>query len=222
VISDTHTKHRQVQLPESDVLIHAGDFTNVGEMHDVIDFNQWLGENKHKYKHHPVVICGNHEKSFDPRMKQYDPSMKNLITNAALLDNSSIEIEGWKIYGSPIQPAFMGWAFNRNRGEEIRREWNLIPEDTDILITHGPAYGTNDKIHPKGSNLGCLDLRNRIQEIPSIKLHIAGHLHAGRNYCKYKDVTYLNASILNEAYKFTNKPYIVTLYEDGSSLVYEA
>ncbi|KAK4309551.1 hypothetical protein Pmani_018814 [Petrolisthes manimaculis] len=65
-MSDTHclTSHLQLEIPEGDVFIHAGDFTRCGSAAEVEEFNSWIGSLPHKHK---VVIAGNHELSFDPR-----------------------------------------------------------------------------------------------------------------------------------------------------------
>jgi hypothetical protein len=56
------------------------------------------------------------------------------------LNDSGVEIDGLKFWGSPVQPYFHNWAFNRI-GDDICKHWELIPLDTDILITHGPVKG---------------------------------------------------------------------------------
>lgn len=214
MISDTHTKHRQIDMPDGDLLLHAGDFSHTGSPEDVFHFNTWLGEIKHKYKYGVVVIAGNHEKTFCPRMREYDPNVKDHIKNAIYLENSSVEINGLKIYGSPISPFFYNWGFNRHRGEEIREDWANIPDDTNILIVHGPPYGFNDKVR-SSLPLGCEDLRDRIEQLPNLRLICSGHIHDGYGLTKWKDKTYVNASIVNEAYKVANEPIVVTYLEDG-------
>jgi hypothetical protein len=61
-----------------------------------------------------------------------------------LCDESTI-IDGVKFYGSPVQPEFCNWAFNRRRGAELKKYWDKIPKDTDVLITHGPPAGILDE-----------------------------------------------------------------------------
>jgi Icc-related predicted phosphoesterase len=216
MISDTHSKHRMINdLPDGDLLIHAGDFSVTGTYEEVFHFNNWLGEIKHKYKNGIVLICGNHELTFCPSKKQYSPYIKGLITNATYLENSGVEIEGIKIFGSPIQPEFYDWGFNRKRGDEIRAEWNKIPEDTEILIVHGPPYGIGDNLPGYKDSVGCKDLTERIEQLPNIKLVVFGHIHSGYGVKKHKEVTYVNASILDNAYKMKNEPIIVTYLKDG-------
>lgn len=67
-ISDTHTKHKSLQLPPGDVLIHAGDFTFGGSPSEIQDFNSWLGGLNFEHK---VVIAGNHEISFDLEREEF-------------------------------------------------------------------------------------------------------------------------------------------------------
>src|SRR5579863_6916609 len=95
------------------------------------------------------------------------------------LDDSGIEIEGLKIWGSPVQPEFCSWAFNRKRGKEIARHWAKIPEDTQVLVTHGPPVGILDEVD-RGiisgveggrEHVGCEELRKRVDESKDLKLH---------------------------------------------------
>ncbi len=81
-----------------------------------------------------------------------------------------------------------------------------LPDNTDILITHGPAYGTLDTVKGRQyDNLGCGMLAQRIKVIKP-KIHICGHIHSGYGY-KFKDGThYFNASVLDEQYQYTQKP----------------
>ncbi|MCF1193343.1 hypothetical protein LRR18_17270, partial [Mangrovimonas sp. AS39] len=94
------------------------------------------------------------------------------------LQHSSVTLGGIKIYGAPHTPTFgMGWAFNRNRGSEIAKEWALIPEDAEVVMTHGPPMFFGDKV-PRG-HVGCFDLLNKLDTLSHLKVHISGHLHEG-------------------------------------------
>ena len=172
-IGDTHnlTGGFEKQIPAGDVLIHAGDFTNVGESSDVIAFNDFLEKLPHKHK---IVIAGNHDLSFDtstfdstfPRFCRGNieehGNAKSLLTNCTYLEDSGVEIYGIKIWGSPWTPWFYDWAFNVERGNECRSKWDLIPDDVDILITHGPPLGYGD-LCEYGQRAGCLDLLRTVQ-----------------------------------------------------------
>jgi len=120
-----------------------------------------------------------------------------------------------KIWGSPWQPEFHNWAFNLPRGEKIMEKWNLIPNDVDILVTHGPAFGKLDFVPYDGLNVGCEDLLIKIQEIKP-KIHVSGHIHSGRGVVFSEGTLYVNASVLNDRYEFRNKPITIDFdFETG-------
>ena len=83
--------------------------------------------------------------------------------------------------GTPWQPEFGGWAFNLKRGEECLRKWNLIPEDTDVLITHSPPLGFGD-LCSTGIRAGCVDLLQSVQNRVKPKYHVYGHIHEGSEH----------------------------------------
>jgi hypothetical protein len=112
-----------------------------------------------------------------------------------------------RIYGSPWQPWFYDWAFNLPKnGPGLMSKWEAIPSNTDILITHGPSFGTLDTVAGRmHDHLGCELLAQRIEVIKP-KIHICGHIHSGHGYV-FKDGThFFNASVLDEQYEYTQKP----------------
>ncbi len=197
IISDTHTKEKDLILPKGDILIHAGDF----DIRDPLDFNDifdWFESLDFKYV---IWIAGNHDLYME---HLYKSDMKPQRSEKIFyLCNSSIEIEGIKFWGSPFTPQFgIGWAFNEHR-QDLIKIWNTIPDDTDIIITHGQPFGINDQV--RGISQGCAFLRDRVKEIKP-KYYIGGHIHEGYGiYCDEKTV-YVNASIMDEFYKPCNKP----------------
>lgn len=204
LISDTHGTHKTVQVPEGDVLIHAGDLSKRGEEGEVKEFLEWFSKQPHTYK---VFVAGNHDWLFERRSAEY---IKSLIPeNIIYLNDSGVEINGVYIWGSPIQPTFYNWAFNRDRGEDIKRHWDLIPEHTDVLITHGPPYGILDKTI-RGEHVGCQDLMNTIHEIQP-KLHVFGHIHEGYGIQQSKQTNFVNASILDQKYRCVNQPIVINI-----------
>lgn len=135
VISDTHGQHRSLKLPKGDLLIHAGDISKRGHPIVVEDFLDWFSLQKFRYK---VFIAGNHDFFLERAHPQF---IEQMIPNDIIyLNDSGTEIEGIKIWGTPITPWFNNWAFNRERGAEIKQHWDLIPADTEILITHGSPH----------------------------------------------------------------------------------
>jgi len=210
-ISDTHSLHRHVKLPDGDVLIHAGDFMNTGRnFHEVTDFANWFMNQPHKYK---ILVAGNHDILMEQNRfgcLEMFKSLEHYTKPFYYLQDSSVVIEGWKFWGSPYQPEFFNWAFNRKRGYEIRKHWDLIPEDTDVLITHGPPLGIGDET--EGGHYGCADLLVKIQEVKPA-LHICGHFHAGHGTVYRDETSFHNVSICNEKYKPVNAPHVIKLEE---------
>ncbi|MFT3946080.1 MAG: metallophosphatase domain-containing protein [Agriterribacter sp.] len=200
-ISDTHNKHSELMLPKGDVLIHAGDISMLGKASEIEDFMNWFKEQDFKYK---ILIAGNHDFYFENALQEHIE--KVIPENVIYLNDSSTTIEKIKIWGSPVTPWFFNWAFNRHRGEEIKRHWELIPSDTDILVTHGPVFRILDKTQ-NGQYTGCRDLFNKVNEIKP-KVHICGHIHESYGIVEKYRVTFINASVVNASYEIVNKPVI--------------
>ena len=220
-LSDTHSLHDQiVAVPEGDVLIHAGDITKVGYPSEFYRFVEWLAELPHKHK---IIVAGNHDISFEidyyqknwPRFHSrtgklpLDQLHDDIYDNPAFtyLKDSSITIEGIKIYGSPYQPAFFNWAFNLERGDACASKWSEIPKDTDILITHGPPLGFGDLLHT-GYRAGCVDLLAEIRQRVKPKFHVFGHIHEAAGVTTDGQTIFINASICNLAYQPINIPLV--------------
>lgn len=201
-ISDTHGQHNKLKLPEGDILVHAGDISMRGTDGEIENFLLWFRMQHFKYK---IFIAGNHDFFFE---RTSDQEIEKLIPEEiTYLKDSGIVIEGLKLWGSPVTPWFMNWAFNRRRGYEIARHWDLIPQDTDILITHGPMLGILDE-NNEGQHVGCKDLYLKIEEL-KLKSHIFGHIHESYGILEKKDVTFLNASVVNASYELTNAPIVI-------------
>ena len=190
-ISDTHEQHNKIKIPDGDVLIHAGDITWKGELAPLESFNRWLGRLPHKHK---IVIAGNHDWAF----QLIPDTARKIITDAIYLQDSSVTIEGLLFYGSPWQPAYNNWAFNLQRGKELAEKWALIPDKTDVLITHGPPFGHGDLLRPvKGKiRVGCEDLLRRIKAVRP-RFHIFGHIHEVYGITHEDGTAFVNASISN-------------------------
>ena len=188
-ISDTHGGHRRLEVPDGDILIHAGDITHAGSLETVGDFDDWLADLPHPTK---VVIAGNHDWSF-----QNDPDeSRRLLTHATYLEDEAREIDGLVYYGTPWTPRFRDldeplWAFDALRGEALAAKWEPIPETVDILITHSPPHGVRDEIYT-GEAIGCEDLRRRVEQVRP-DLHVFGHVHENPGVTRLDDTLHLNA-----------------------------
>jgi len=198
-ISDTHGKHEELVIPDGDMFIHCGDFTQLGRVHEISAFNYWLASLKHTHK---IIIAGNHEKLFETNNRL----ARSLITNATYLENSGVEIEGRRLWGSPVTPYFFNWAFNISRGEMIQRVWNDIPDNLDVLITHGPPHTILDTVKG-GAVVGCEELLRKVKGL-NIKRHVFGHIHEGYGHTKRYGTEFMNASSLDHKYQVINKPWV--------------
>ena len=204
MIADTHSRHRTIRLPKGDVLIHAGDISYRGEKLEVEDFLTWFRKQDFEHK---IFIAGNHDFLLE---KAKPKEIDNLILDDIIyLNDSSTLVNGYKIWGSPVTPRFFNWAFNRARGEAIRKHWELIPSDTHLLITHGPPYGILDQVANE-QHVGCKDLLNKVVEIKPL-VHVFGHIHESYGSTKNMGIRFINASQTNESYEVVNKPVVFEL-----------
>lgn len=209
VISDTHSNKLSDLLPDGDILIHAGDFSNSGSVLEVTKFNEECGKILHKYTFGIYVCPGNH----DFLAERSQNLCRDILSNANLMIDESLVISGIKFYFSPWQPEYFDWAFNLPRaGYELEEVWSRIPEDTDILITHTPAFGRLDYV-PRGSHVGCSALRNRIDSLRNLKIHCFGHVHFGYGYQYFNNKLYINAAICSEWNGILNQPIVVDFDE---------
>lgn len=204
-LSDTHGFHRQAEMPPGDVLVFAGDATNAGEASTYLDFNQWLKELPYK---NIVAIAGNHD---------FGASAK-CFSNATYLEDSGVEIDGVKFYGSPWTPQFFDWAFMLPRGgEELKAKWDAIPSDVGVLVTHGPPQGVLDQAKPGYSqHIGDELLAESYGVTMQPKLHVFGHIHGSygiRSDWLFEEcpTTFVNAAFVNEAYKPSNAPIVAEI-----------
>lgn len=211
LISDTHTKHRSLNLPDGDLLLHAGDMTYDGRLDDLQDFNTWLGEQAPRYTYGVVVIAGNHDLTLDEGHRKYDYSAPTILSNCTYLLDSGCEKGGLKIWGSPMSPTFgFNWAFNRDRGAVIKAHWDMIPKGTDILITHGPPHRILDYPFGKQPPVGCADLMDAVFKLKP-KLHVFGHIHGSYGERIFNETRFVNASSVDEVYRPVNIPIVVEL-----------
>jgi len=203
-IADTHSFHDDIDMPEGDVLIHVGDMSQRGRLEEITQFNKWLGTLDYK---HIIVIAGNHDWFFE----QQPYLARELMTNCTYLLDEEVIIDGLKIYGSPWQPWFCDWAFNVRRGLAIAEKWARIPDDTNILVTHGPPYPIMDLTYYGKEHVGCRDLSYRIKQLDHLNAHIYGHIHECPGMEEHSNITYVNATICTLNYVPKNKPIVIEI-----------
>lgn len=228
LLSDTHNQHGKFKTGGGDILLHTGDFTLRGSDQEVQNFMLWMGQQNYKHK---VAIPGNHDFSIESNYLYWKDEFEK--RGIHLLNDSGVQLEGINIWGSPITPWFHSWAFNRARTEAeatarhrwIKPHWDAIPDNTEILLTHGPPMGILDEVtRPNGTpydppnKVGCEELLKRIEEL-NVSLHLFGHIHEGRGFQYCPKITFVNGSSLDRTYSpADDKPMriIKEICQDGS------
>lgn len=194
-ISDTHGRHNEVRVPDGDVLVHCGDVCGRSSVDSVAEFAVWFEKQPHQYK---LVIAGNHDKHMSAKW----------FIKAHYLQDNGVDVNGCYFYGSPWTPRFLKWYWMKERGADIAERWNLIPEYTDVLVTHGPAADTGTlSIVTDGSDVGCRDLQLAINRTKP-QLHCFGHIHEGYGGIQLGGVDYVNAGTCNLDCEPINPPIV--------------
>lgn len=202
-ISDLHGSFPELQ--GGDLLIVAGDLTSHDLGCQYERFLHWVEEQDY-YK--IIVIAGNHDGLIEEGRWEIAPP-----DNITYLQDSGIQWEGKNIWGSPWTPRFSDWHFMKKKNE-LKVVWDLIPQDTDILITHGPPHGIMDQAMDweigKMVHCGCEELDLAVKRIKP-QLHVFGHIHGGHGTYSTESTTFVNAAIMDEGYKPVNKPIRIEL-----------
>jgi predicted phosphodiesterase len=194
-------------LPACDLLLIAGDVCPIHDHRPEAqavwlggDFRHWLCQVPARQV---IGIAGNHDFVYEQM-----PFLVPRDLPWTYLEDSGVVWEGLKIYGSPWQPWFMDWAFNAGP-DELAAKWRLIPDDTDILLVHGPPHDYGD-LTRHGNATGCPHLLERIQEIQP-RLVVFGHIHEGRGEWQLGRTKLANVTILDEDYRHVYPPWVVDL-----------
>jgi len=220
ILSDTHGQHTNERLNRElkkifkengdAVLIHCGDVSTRGFIWEIEMFVEWYDSLPFKHK---ILIAGNHDFAFEENPDSTNGILENIGKSITYLQDSGTTIDGVNFWGSPVQPRFYDWAFNRD--ENIQEHWDLIPESINVLITHGPPYGINDITKRENKNVGCPKLLHKIKDLKDIKVCAFGHIHEGsgvlKDHLDLPGVTFVNASFLDLSYKPVNSPYIIEI-----------
>jgi predicted phosphodiesterase len=210
------------------VLIHAGDFTNLGGKQDLTKFVTFLERHRDQYKQ-IILIAGNHDLSLDTEfydrewqewhrkgkietaLLDFKADLAKRVPNAVYLeDELCVTDGGLRVWGSPWTPYFHGWGFNLNRGQSCDAKWAEAPDDVDLLLTHGPPLGRGDQCLPRKNRAGCADLLRHVRRIRPMA-HVFGHIHEGAGVSSDGVTDFVNASTCTFAYRPTNGPIILDL-----------
>ena len=204
-LSDTHRNHDQLVIPDGiDLVMHSGDATNYRDPFknekEMWEFLEWYGSLDIPNK---VFVCGNHDSSVEAGLIKKSNIESFGIT---YLFNDDVTINGYEIWGSPHTPTFNDWSFMKSRAK-IHKVWDTIPEDTDIILTHGPPLGmldiTNrrDNLQEQCGDSALLGAIKRIE--PAIVAF--GHIHntkrvynAGTKQIAGMRTIFSNASCVND------------------------
>lgn len=197
-LSDTHSYHTRLRnLPEADIVVHSGDFCMAGCEQEALDFLNWFCDLPYRHK---IFICGNHDECL------YGNDINGLDSNVHYMCNSGIEIEGVKFYGVPM-------FFVDCLTDQQKLNYERIPPDTDVLITHAPAHGILDR---DGSiHLGSQDLLKKLSA-PDLKAHLFGHVHAQHGVEERlsptgKKTIFSNGAIMNADYTELSTPNVIEI-----------
>lgn len=211
LVSDTHGLHRRMPpVPDGDVLVHAGDLTSYGTLAGVRDAVAWLAALPHRHK---VCVAGNHDWAFERHPVEAEALVPPGVT---YLRDRGATLGGVRFWGSPWQPEFNAWAFNLPRGAALARVWARIPDDVQVLVTHGPPFGVLDRVD-QGSgfrgtrHVGCEDLARRVAALPDLRVHVFGHVHEGYGMLELGGRRFVNASTTTVRYEPVNAPVVVDL-----------
>lgn len=208
-ISDTHCNDlTKLNIPSGDLLIHAGDFTYRGTIAEVSKAMKELEEVSKNFKFGAVIVAGNHDWLFER-----DPAVARSLVppGVVYLNDQETEVDGLAIWGSPVQPEFCNWAFNKRRGQEINEHWLKIPAGVDIVVTHGPPFGILDQTPMTRGHIGCSDLADHLIKRVKPRLHVFGHIHEGHGEQTVGGIKFVNAALLDDYYNIIYNPIIVEL-----------
>lgn len=201
LMSDSHTYHQQIEVPDGDIFIHCGDATFNGARKEIVEFNRWLGTLPHTNK---LFVAGNHDFLFEEDAEQAE----SLMTNAIYLKDSMVDIQGIKVWGSPWVNKFFDWAFMLPE-EGLKVMFDKIPTGIDVLATHGPPWGILDTVN-RGGHAGSKELYKAIRRAMP-KIVCFGHIHEGYGMLEEDDIKYYNCSVNNAGYDPVNKPFVIDL-----------
>lgn len=204
-VADTHTFEADLpEIPDGDVFVHAGDLLRAGTLDELEAVAAWIRGLPHSHK---IVVAGNHDWCF---LREREAAVLMLGEGVTYLEDSGCTIAGIRFWGSPWQPAYNDWAFNLERGAPLAEKWALIPESTDVLVTHGPPHGFGDR-GPIPGRQGCEDLRARVERVRP-RLHLFGHIHQDGGLWDEDGVAYVNAT----TWECERPPTVVELDSAGT------
>lgn len=204
------------EMPEGDLLLYAGDFCptlshHLGYQRQYVgsDWSTWLQAQPYD---DIVGIAGNHD-----FIAEEDPEVVRSAPWTYLCDES-VEVGGFLIHGAPWSARFYDWAFMRD-DVDLAERWAQIPDETNILLVHGPPYGFGDFVFPPASirrqepasHKGSRTLMARIGQLKNLQLVVFGHIHEGAGTGWFRDIQLVNASRLDAHYRPVHEPTVLDI-----------
>lgn len=165
-ISDTH--NTKPDVPDGDVLVHAGDLTNTATIKELQQNLDWLNSLPHTHK---FFVPGNHDHMLQTTKTQdlcwgdvvY---LQDTMTKVHFSNGRTINF-----YGSHWTPRYGRWAFQYYPHEDT---WtNKHPQQADVFVTHLPP-----RYHLDVDGYGDENLLRELWRIRPA-LHVCGHIHGG-------------------------------------------
>lgn len=186
-VADTHTFEADLgSVPDGDVFIHAGDLLRRGTIDELVAVSDWIRGLPHAVK---LVVAGNHDWCF---VDHREEALRLFGPDITYLQDGGIDVGGLRFWGSPWQPEYNGWAFNLPRGRPLAEKWALIPDETHVLITHGPPQGFGDRAG-MAERTGCEDLLRTVRRVRPA-LHLFGHIHQDGGLWRDDDLCFVNVT----------------------------
>lgn len=212
-VSDLHG--HLPKIPDCDILCIAGDICPVWN-HDLdyqfnwlrVIFRDWL-EKLVERGIKVVGIAGNHD-----LIAEESPEVFDLLTLPwTYLENSGAEIEGLKFWGSPYSNLFGNWAF-MEKDEDLAEIWEKIPDDTNILMVHGPMFGYLDYSLYGNTHTGSKTLLKKVEKLSklgNLKVLHTGHIHSEYGMTDFNKIICVNGTLVNEDYQMVYNPLEINI-----------
>lgn len=199
-MSCTHQQHWRLEVPDGDVLIHAGDATHFGTATQLSAFGNWMAGLPHAHK---VFVPGNHDRLFEK-----NPALaRSLLPGVFVLIDEELRMENLRIYGTPWTKPFMHWSFMTTE-HSLREIYQKIPAGTDILVTHNPPHGLFD-LTIEGGHEGSPALARRVEEVRP-RLHVFGHIHEAAGIFVADRIS-VNACVTDETSRLAREPFVIDI-----------
>lgn len=209
IMSDTHMLHRRLVVPAGDIVVHCGDWSGDGAVSDYDDFFSWFAELPHAQK---ILVAGNH----DELMQQFNRLMRRRIpSSVTYLEDEGATVDGLRFWGSPWTPGIVPMAFTHGNRDDIDARWAKIPDDVDVLVTHGPPNDLCDSNYG-GQHIGDPKLLARVEQVRP-KLHVFGHVHESNGKVQRGGTLFVNAAIGDDSERanLSSRIWFVDLDEGG-------